>query len=89
MPSGKSSWKRRVLAPDENNMGNQWSSCNLGTIRLELDAAKARGDGGYFAYVNSALCQYHLPPRVISGFMIQGSGLSRTRHKPARTIERG
>ena len=48
---------------------------NLGTITLELDAAKAPATAeNFLAYVNSGFYTNTIFHRVIDGFMIQGGG---------------
>ena len=48
---------------------------NLGTITLELDAAKAPATvENFLAYVNSGFYTNTIFHRVIDGFMIQGGG---------------
>jgi peptidyl-prolyl cis-trans isomerase B (cyclophilin B) len=49
---------------------------NYGTIKLELDAAKAPGTvANFMEYVNSGFYNSTVFHRVIDGFMIQGGGM--------------
>ena len=60
---------------------------NLGTITLELDAAKAPTTvENFLAYVNSGFYTNTIFHRVIDGFMIQGGGFGADfRQKPTRS----
>jgi peptidyl-prolyl cis-trans isomerase B (cyclophilin B) len=59
---------------------------NLGTITLELDAAKAPVTvDNFLAYVNSGFYANTIFHRVINGFMVQGGGFEPgLKHKPTR-----